>query len=289
MKRDLRIARFVGARFLTDEEDFYGEWDVCRRNRWSKAYKRAGRAKAKPKFVAIKQTGQGISWQGSFSSNCIARCAKLLARGTWMIPGDLFTGATTTEARKLAGYWGEWTLKDIPASIPRALANLTGAGTALPHRKRLAECFRLPERYTGNSSLLGASEAGPPFDGTASRKDRRKENGGGKKAKLSTSAALPAKAALKKIMERGSSAPWQETLREAIGEDRLDAAALREYFRPLEDWLRTENLRTGDVVGWSYGKKVNRCCFCYPSNPFTVYPDPRASRVIARQSPNSRR
>ncbi|XP_016909807.2 angiotensin-converting enzyme isoform X1 [Apis cerana] len=57
---------------------------------------------------------------------------------------------------------------------------------------------------------------------------------------------------LGKIMERGSSVPWQETLQEAIGEDRLDATALREYFRPLEDWLRTENLRTGDVVGWSY-------------------------------------
>nr|XP_012153313.1 PREDICTED: angiotensin-converting enzyme isoform X1 [Megachile rotundata]XP_012153314.1 PREDICTED: angiotensin-converting enzyme isoform X1 [Megachile rotundata]XP_012153315.1 PREDICTED: angiotensin-converting enzyme isoform X1 [Megachile rotundata]XP_012153316.1 PREDICTED: angiotensin-converting enzyme isoform X1 [Megachile rotundata] len=57
---------------------------------------------------------------------------------------------------------------------------------------------------------------------------------------------------LGKIMERGSSIPWQETLQEAIGEDRLDASALREYFRPLEDWLRTENLRTGDVVGWSY-------------------------------------
>ncbi|KOX80236.1 Angiotensin-converting enzyme [Melipona quadrifasciata] len=53
-------------------------------------------------------------------------------------------------------------------------------------------------------------------------------------------------------MERGSSIPWQETLREATGEDRLDASALREYFRPLEDWLRTENLRTGDIVGWSY-------------------------------------
>lgn len=57
---------------------------------------------------------------------------------------------------------------------------------------------------------------------------------------------------LGKMMERGSSIPWQETLQEAIGEDRLDASALREYFRPLEDWLRTENLRTGDVVGWSY-------------------------------------
>lgn len=64
----------------------------------------------------------------------------------------------------------------------------------------------------------------------------------------------------RKIMERGSSVPWQETLREAIGDDKLDASALREYFRPLEDWLRTENLRTGDIVGWSYGKKLT--CFC---------------------------
>ncbi|XP_076294976.1 angiotensin-converting enzyme Ance-3 isoform X2 [Lasioglossum baleicum] len=57
---------------------------------------------------------------------------------------------------------------------------------------------------------------------------------------------------LGRLMEKGSSAPWQETLQEAIGEGRLDASALREYFRPLEDWLRTENLRTGDIVGWSY-------------------------------------
>lgn len=68
----------------------------------------------------------------------------------------------------------------------------------------------------------------------------------------------------RKIMERGSSVPWQETLREAIGDDKLDASALREYFRPLEDWLRTENLRTGDIVGWSYGKKLTcRCSALY--------------------------
>ncbi|XP_032666101.1 angiotensin-converting enzyme-like isoform X2 [Odontomachus brunneus] len=54
------------------------------------------------------------------------------------------------------------------------------------------------------------------------------------------------------LMERGSSMPWQDTLQEAINEFRLDGTALREYFRPLEDWLRTENLRTGEVVGWSY-------------------------------------
>ncbi|KYQ52124.1 Angiotensin-converting enzyme [Trachymyrmex zeteki] len=57
---------------------------------------------------------------------------------------------------------------------------------------------------------------------------------------------------LGRLMERGSSIPWRDTLGEATGEFRLDGSALREYFRPLEDWLRTENLRTGEVVGWSY-------------------------------------
>ncbi|XP_015596207.1 angiotensin-converting enzyme [Cephus cinctus] len=56
---------------------------------------------------------------------------------------------------------------------------------------------------------------------------------------------------LRKIMEKGSSRPWQETLQEATGESRLNGEALREYFRPLEDWLRAENLRTGEIVGWS--------------------------------------
>lgn len=53
-------------------------------------------------------------------------------------------------------------------------------------------------------------------------------------------------------MERGSSDTWQNVLQETIGEGRLDASALREYFRPLEEWLRSENLRTQEVLGWTY-------------------------------------
>lgn len=59
---------------------------------------------------------------------------------------------------------------------------------------------------------------------------------------------------LRKLMEKGSSMPWSETLYEATGETRLDGSALREYFRPLEEWLRNENLRTQEYVGWNYGK-----------------------------------
>lgn len=53
-------------------------------------------------------------------------------------------------------------------------------------------------------------------------------------------------------MEKGSSLPWSETLFQATGESRLDGSALLEYFRPLEDWLRNENLRTQEFVGWIY-------------------------------------
>lgn len=53
-------------------------------------------------------------------------------------------------------------------------------------------------------------------------------------------------------MEKGAEQPWQEVLQDVIGENRLDGSALREYFRPLEDWLRNENLRNNEFVGWIY-------------------------------------
>lgn len=53
-------------------------------------------------------------------------------------------------------------------------------------------------------------------------------------------------------MEKGSSLPWNEVLFQATGESRLDGSAMREYFRPLEDWLQSENLRTQEFVGWLY-------------------------------------
>lgn len=53
-------------------------------------------------------------------------------------------------------------------------------------------------------------------------------------------------------MEKGSSLPWRDILFQATGESRLDGSALRDYFAPLEEWLRTENLRTREYVGWVY-------------------------------------
>ncbi|XP_048526503.1 angiotensin-converting enzyme isoform X2 [Dendroctonus ponderosae] len=57
---------------------------------------------------------------------------------------------------------------------------------------------------------------------------------------------------LRQLMEKGSSQSWRDVLFQATGDSRLDGSALREYFRPLEDWLRNENLRTGEFVGWLY-------------------------------------
>ncbi|CRK96558.1 CLUMA_CG009925, isoform A [Clunio marinus] len=57
---------------------------------------------------------------------------------------------------------------------------------------------------------------------------------------------------LKKLMSKGASQPWQHTIQEVMGEGRLDGSAVREYFKPLEEWLRNENLRNQEYLGWNY-------------------------------------
>ena len=55
-------------------------------------------------------------------------------------------------------------------------------------------------------------------------------------------------------MKYGSSLSWREVLYRSIGENKLDGSALRDFFRPLEEWLRNENLRRNEYPGWIYGK-----------------------------------
>jgi peptidyl-dipeptidase A len=49
------------------------------------------------------------------------------------------------------------------------------------------------------------------------------------------------------MLQKGSSQPWQVTLKEMTGSDRIDARPLLEYFAPLQEWLkvRNQNLRCG--------------------------------------------
>ncbi|MFT3762597.1 MAG: M2 family metallopeptidase [Pseudoxanthomonas sp.] len=50
------------------------------------------------------------------------------------------------------------------------------------------------------------------------------------------------------MLEKGSSQPWQATLKQLTGEDKLDAAPLLEYFAPLDEWLKQQN--EGKTCGW---------------------------------------
>jgi peptidyl-dipeptidase A len=51
------------------------------------------------------------------------------------------------------------------------------------------------------------------------------------------------------MLSKGNSQPWQQTLRELTGGERMDASAVLEYFAPLQEWLKQQN--EGKTCGWS--------------------------------------
>ena len=46
------------------------------------------------------------------------------------------------------------------------------------------------------------------------------------------------------------SQPWTETLKVLTGQDYIDVTAIEEYFAPLIKWLKEENARNGEDIGW---------------------------------------
>ena len=50
------------------------------------------------------------------------------------------------------------------------------------------------------------------------------------------------------MLQRGASQPWQTTLKELTGSDRIDAAPMLEYFAPMQEWLKQQN--QGRICGW---------------------------------------
>ncbi|PPU93375.1 M2 family metallopeptidase [Xanthomonas albilineans] len=54
------------------------------------------------------------------------------------------------------------------------------------------------------------------------------------------------------ILQRGASQPWQATLKELTGSERLDAGPLLEYFAPIQQWLKQQN--QGRLCGWDTPK-----------------------------------
>ena len=61
------------------------------------------------------------------------------------------------------------------------------------------------------------------------------------------------------MLELGASKPWKEVMEVMTGEPKMDTAAFREYFKPLEEWLKEENERTGVTVGWK-NKDLKEVC-----------------------------
>jgi peptidyl-dipeptidase A len=52
---------------------------------------------------------------------------------------------------------------------------------------------------------------------------------------------------LRSILEKGATEDWRKLLRDATGED-LSTRAMVEYFKPLQQWLETQN--QGRPIGW---------------------------------------
>uniref|UniRef100_H0UWL7 Angiotensin-converting enzyme n=1 Tax=Cavia porcellus TaxID=10141 RepID=H0UWL7_CAVPO len=52
------------------------------------------------------------------------------------------------------------------------------------------------------------------------------------------------------IMKLGYSKPWPEAMKLMTGQPNMSALAMMNYFKPLMDWLVTENGRHGEKLGW---------------------------------------
>jgi len=50
------------------------------------------------------------------------------------------------------------------------------------------------------------------------------------------------------MLDKGASQPWQKTMKELTGSEKMDASAVLEYFSPLQAWLKQQN--EGQACGW---------------------------------------
>jgi peptidyl-dipeptidase A len=50
------------------------------------------------------------------------------------------------------------------------------------------------------------------------------------------------------MLDKGASQPWQKTMKELTGSEKIDASAVLEYFAPLQAWLKQQN--EGQACGW---------------------------------------
>ncbi|XP_057302369.1 angiotensin-converting enzyme-like [Hydractinia symbiolongicarpus] len=63
--------------------------------------------------------------------------------------------------------------------------------------------------------------------------------------------------ALGDMLRLGKKKPWPEALKQFTGSDKLSAAPINEYFKPLIDWLKKERAEKKYKLGWDKEKKNN--------------------------------
>jgi peptidyl-dipeptidase A len=66
------------------------------------------------------------------------------------------------------------------------------------------------------------------------------------------------------MLSKGASQPWQQTLKELTGGEKMDASAVLEYFAPLQAWLKQQN--EGQSCGWT-GTPVAASPAATPATP----------------------
>lgn len=66
------------------------------------------------------------------------------------------------------------------------------------------------------------------------------------------------------MLAKGAGQPWQATLKELTGGEKMDAGAVLEYFGPLQGWLKQQN--EGKTCGW------NAQAVATPAQPATPLP-----------------
>ncbi|KAA0725565.1 Angiotensin-converting enzyme [Triplophysa tibetana] len=87
-------------------------------------------------------------------------------------------------------------------------------------------------------------------------------------------------AVLEKVLMAGSSKPWTEVLQEAVGTNRMDASSLMNYFEPVTTWLREQNEKTGETLGWPDFDWVPPVPEGYPGNIGMISDEVQAKRFL---------
>jgi len=55
----------------------------------------------------------------------------------------------------------------------------------------------------------------------------------------------------RKLLQAGASKNWQVILEETIGQNKMDASAILEYFAPLHKYLKEYRAEMNYPIGWS--------------------------------------